>query len=92
MYTIKGDVKLQSSRLSAIETELYELRKTFIAQARQEERVAAMDQRMLIQGQRIDAQSNRIDAQGERITSVDNRLILTSAKVDAYVNGKIIAK
>lgn len=65
--SLKKDVKFQSVRLAAIESEMSELRKVVIELARQEERIQSMDQRLLAHGKRV-------DAQGERITAIDQRV------------------
>ena len=52
--TVKGDIRNQSERLAKIEDEVSELRKVFIANARTDERLNYIDQRIMIQGRRLD--------------------------------------
>ena|SRR5215467_3179112 len=57
---IKGDIKNQADRLLKIEAEIMQFRQLLIANARQDERMNAMDQRMLSQGRRIDQIADQI--------------------------------
>jgi hypothetical protein len=67
IWSMKGDLKISSMRLTNIEVEITELRKVIVTMARQEERINSMDERLLAQGKRV-------DAQGDRITSIDRRV------------------
>jgi hypothetical protein len=60
-YTIKSDVRVTSTRLTAVELELAGLRQVVIEIARQGERMNAMDQRASAQGIRIDQIVMRLD-------------------------------
>jgi len=51
---VKGDVKAQGDDIRDIKEELSELRKVVISNARLEEQVNAMDQRLLLHGRRVD--------------------------------------
>jgi hypothetical protein len=61
-YSIRGSVQVMNTRLSSIEEDLSELRKVVVTMARQEERIAALDQRLLAQGVRVDQIVARLDA------------------------------
>jgi septal ring factor EnvC (AmiA/AmiB activator) len=74
IWTMKGDIRIASTRLEGIEEDIHELRKVVVEIARQEERIRQMDERLIAQGKRI-------DAQGDRITSLDQRLFKQEARV-----------
>jgi len=71
------DMRSYGARLDKVEAAMSTMQGLMVAMARQDERVAAMDQRMLAQGTRLDSTSARQD---ERITSTT-----------AIINGRLEA-
>ena len=74
IYTLKNDVRYQSQRLDNIEDTMRKIQDVLIKVAVQDERLAAMDQRMMLQGQRIDdvmrTIGTRMDDLSRRVDSV----------------------
>lgn len=61
LYSMKDKIDNMSTRLLVLEGELKKLIDVLIAQGRQEERIAALDQRMVAQGIRLDDLSKRFN-------------------------------
>lgn len=57
-------------RLEKVENQVAQLQSIVIASARQDERIAAMDQRMMAQGQRIDSTATIINGRLEAINNI----------------------
>lgn len=66
---LRGDIKNQGERLVRVEGRLEKVEVVIVGQARTDERINAMDQRMLAQGARIDTQATLI---GGRLEAINN--------------------
>jgi hypothetical protein len=67
---LRGDIKNQGNRLDKVETQISQMQTILISEARQDERIAAMDQRMLAQGQRIDSTAALLNGRLEAINNI----------------------
>lgn len=67
---LRGDIKNQGSRLEKVETQITQMQSILISEARQDERITAMDQRMLAQGQRIDSTAAILNGRLEAINNI----------------------
>ena len=68
--SFKSDIKAHAARLLAVETKLSEITILMTGQARQEERMIALDKRMQAQGERIDSQALIINGRLEAINNI----------------------
>jgi hypothetical protein len=67
---LRSDVKDQGFRISKLENAVEKTQDMMILLARQEERYAAMDQRMMAQGARIDSTANILNGRLEAINNI----------------------
>ncbi len=67
---LRGDIKNQGVRLGKVETKLDQMQSILVSEARQDERIAAMDQRMLAQGTRIDSTATILNGRLEAINNI----------------------
>jgi len=67
---LRDDLKHQGTRLEKVENQLIQVQAIVVAAARQDERIAAMDQRMLSQGSRIDSTASILNGRLEAINNI----------------------
>lgn len=77
---LRGDIKNQGIRLEKVEAQLGQLNSVLVSEARQDERISAMDQRMLAQGQRLDA------TQAQMASRIDTHASLVNSRLEAINN------
>lgn len=67
---LRDDIKYQGARLVNVEKQLDQVQTIVVGAARQDERIAAMDQRMLAQGTRIDSTATILNGRLEAINNI----------------------
>jgi hypothetical protein len=67
---LRDDIKNQGLRLAHVETQLAQMQSIIVTTARQDERIAAMDQRMMAQGTRIDSTAMILNGRLEAINNI----------------------
>jgi len=61
IIALRGQVKQISVRMLAVESEMKKLVEILVGQARQEERIQAIDDRMIMHAQRMDEINRQVD-------------------------------
>src|SRR4029077_17948840 len=67
---LRGDIKNQGIRLGKVEAAVSQRQNMMVSEARQDERIAAMDQRMMAQGVRIDSTAALIAGRMDAINNI----------------------